>query len=56
MGDNIFKIFKILPMQSSISSMLYNSAVLKSLATYRDFNTSGVGQPIEVDEMHAMNA
>jgi len=47
MGDFLFTKGKMLPMWSSISSMLFNSEVLKALGTYRENNTSGKGAPIE---------
>lgn len=56
MGDLLFRFGKILPMWGSISSMLFNSEVLKALAGYRENNTSGKGPDIETDENHAMNS
>lgn len=55
-GDSMFKLAKFLPMQSAISSMLFNSEILKALALFRHNNPLGAGEPIETDEMHEMNS
>lgn len=43
-------------MQSSISSMMFNSEVLKAMASYREFNENGEGDAIETDEYAAINS
>lgn len=43
-------------MQSSISSMIFNSEVLKAMASYRESNELGEGDAIETDEHAAINA
>ena len=39
-----------------MSSIVYNSEVLKAIAKYRVNNNEGVGPDIETDEGHSMNA
>jgi len=55
-GDNLFKLFKAFPMQSAMSSIVYNTETLAALFRYRDQNVSGIGPDIETDENHPMNA
>ena len=55
-GDKIFKNAKFLPIQSSISSMLFNKDILEALALFRVNTNLEVVAPVETDEMHEMNA
>ena len=43
-------------MLGSISSMIFNTEVLKVLGEFREVNDKGAGSPIETDEMHETNA
>ena len=56
LGDNIYKLAKIAPMESVISSIQFNSDVLRSIARFRINNVSGVGPDVEADELDTINA
>ena len=52
LGDNLYRLAKILPLESVMSSIIYNKETLSALNRYRDQNISGVGPPVETDEGH----
>lgn len=56
MGDALFKMAKVLPLESVISSFIFNTRVLFNIHRYREFNVSGKGDELELDENADMNA
>ena len=56
LGDNLFKLGKLVPLQGSIMSMMFNREQLKALGQFRDVNEDGTGEDIETDEYHPDNA
>ena len=56
LGDRIYSLAKILPMESVMSTIIYNGKTLTSMARFRQNNLAGVGEDIEADELHSMNA
>ena len=55
LGDNVFKLMKILPLESVTSSIVFNSQLLANMSRYRDQNSLGKGDDIETDEGHSSN-
>lgn len=54
-GDGMYKLVKALPMESVMSSLMFNSKMLEQISLYRENNTLGIGEFIEVDENDPIN-
>ena len=54
-GDRIFKLVKALPMNSVMSSIMFNTKMLGELSLSRENNTAGFGEFIVVDENDPIN-
>ena len=54
-GDGMFRFAKIIPMTSSMMSIMFNSEQLWALQTFRDVNIDGEGDDIPTDEYHPDN-
>ena len=55
LGDGLYKLCKLLPLEAVMNSIMFNQELLKQMARYRVQNELGKGDPIITDEEDAMN-
>ena len=54
-GDSLYRMVKMIPMESIASTFMFNGELLKQIARFRENNTVGLGDPVETEESHEMN-